>query len=198
MTSRTEEHDRRRRSMWAMRGAVGIGAVALVVVAIAGGTGSGAHPGGAFGAQPTAATGAFNVLDVVSGRTMTRTSLRGQRTLLFFSEGAGCQACMVQIAQLQKAPQLQHSGIRLMSVTVDSADALRQARDQYGITTPLLADSERTMSTIFGQLGRGGMGHPGIDGHSFVLLDSSGRIVWQQAYTQMYVPPAQLMSDMGA
>ena len=75
---------------------------------------------------------------------------------------------------------------------------LTEVAAQYRLRTPLLADSDTQMSRAYGMLGRGGMEHPSQDGHAFVLLDAQGKVLWQRAYPEMYVAPAQLMSDMGA
>ena len=139
----------------------------------------------------------FRVTDVVSGKPLSLADLAGERTLLFFSEGASCQACLVQAAELENSKALERADIGLVSVTTDPPEILRQVAAQYSITTPLLADDARTMSGAYGQLGRGGMGHPDTDGHSFVLLDRGGRVAWQRAYQEMYVPTPRLLADMG-
>ena len=184
-------------------GAVAAIAVVLVTVAVLGGGSSKApadHMAGSSGAG--AAVGArapdFRLDDVVSGRPVTLASLRGHKTLLFFSEGVSCQACMVQIGDLQKVAALRGAGIRLVSVTTDQPGDLAQAARQYGITTPLLADPTTDMSSAYGMLGHGGMQHPTQDGHAFMLLDARGKVLWHQAYQDMYVKPSQLLADMGA
>jgi peroxiredoxin len=140
----------------------------------------------------------FRVRDVVSRRDVTLGALSGHKTLLFFSEGASCQACLVQAADLQSSAALHRSGIRLVSITTDPASVLAEVAAQYRLTTPLLADSDTRMSRAYNMLGRGGMEHPSQDGHAFVLLDGHGKVLWQHPYPQMYVAPQQLLSDMGA
>jgi peroxiredoxin Q/BCP len=151
-----------------------------------------AGAGPAVGAQAPA----FAVRDVVSGRQITAADLRGRQTLLFFSEGVNCQACLVQAADLQKDDTLKKAGIQLVSVTTDPAKELAQAARQYGIRTPMLADATAAMSSAYGMLGHGGMQHPDRDGHAFMLVDEDGRIAWHQAYQEMYVPPDRLLDDM--
>lgn len=182
--------------------AVGVIAATLVTLAVVLGGGSGtpadhmATGDGATGASVGAKAPAFALTDVVSGRTVTAASLRGHRTMLFFSEGVSCQACMVQAAELQKNATLRKAGIRLVSITTDRPGDLRQAAAQYGIRTPLLADPTTQMSTAYGMLGHGGMQHPTQDGHAFMLLGPDGRVLWHRAYQEMYVPDARLMHDM--
>ena len=138
----------------------------------------------------------FSLTNVVTGKPVSSASLRGRETMLFFSEGINCQACMVQAADLQEDATLRKAGIRLVSVTTDSPGDLANAAKQYGITTPLLADPSTKMSSAYGMLGHGGMGHPTQDGHAFMLVGASGKVLWHRAYQEMYVKPSQLMHDM--
>ena len=159
-------------------------------------TRGGDSAGGGGAAPPGAVAPDFSALDVVSGRTITLGDLEGRKTLLFFSEGAACQACLVQIADLERDRGLRERDVDLVSVSTDSPDVLSAAARQYGITTPMLSDASREMSSDYGMLGRGGMGHPDTDGHAFMLLDRSGRIVWEREYGEMYVRPAELLAEL--
>jgi peroxiredoxin Q/BCP len=207
---REEEHRRQAQRQRVMRragyAAVGLIAIGLVTFAIVGGSGGGgssssgsemgmssASSGPAIGKQAPG----FSLANAVTGRPVTLGSLEGQKTLLFFSEGVGCQACMVQAAELQKNKTLGRAGIRVVSITTDPVDQLSQAAQQYGIRAPLLADPTTSMSAAYGMLGHGGMGHPTQDGHAFMLLSKDGKVLWHQAYQEMYVNPSQLISDMG-
>ena len=183
-------------------GAIGVIAAALITLAVAlGGNGPAPalHAPAADGSSASLGSKApaFSLTDVVSGKAVSDRSLRGRRTMLFFSEGVSCQACMVQAADLQKNATLRKAGIRLVSVTTDQPGDLATAARQYGITTPLLADPTTQMSSAYGMLGHGGMGHPTQDGHAFMLLGTDGKVLWHRAYQEMYVKPSQLLSDMG-
>jgi len=144
----------------------------------------------------------FAERDVVSGREISSQTLRGKKTLLFFSEGVMCQACFVQIRDIEEVGvQLEKKGIGLVSITPDSDEALKQAIDQYGIRTPMIADDDRDMSTAFDTLGRGM--HSDTPGHAFVLVDETGKVIWQrdywlEPYRTMYVEPATLLADLAA
>ncbi len=196
------EHRRRVRNTALSALVIAVAVGGLAVLRTGGGTGASLAGAAATGAPRSLATGAtapsFRVRDVVSGREVTLGSLAGHKTLLFFSEGASCQACLVQAADLQSSAALRAAGIQLVSITTDPASVLSEVAAQYRLRTPLLADSDTQMSRAYGMLGRGGMEHPSQDGHAFVLLDAQAKVLWQRAYPEMYVAPAQLMSDMGA
>lgn len=140
--------------------------------------------------------------NVVDGSEISSRSLRGKGTLLFFSEGVMCQACFIQIRDIEKVgAELEKKGIGLVSITPDSAEILRQAIEQYGISTPMISDEDRDMSLAFDALGRGM--HSDMPGHAFVLVDESGKVVWQRdywldPYRTMYVEPARLLADLAA
>lgn len=149
-------------------------------------TPAGAAHAMAMGAEPGAglpvgsAAPAFSERDLLSGRPVTSTSVEGQKTLLFFSEGIMCQACFEQIQGLQQVgAELQKRGIRLVSITLDSPGGLEQAVSQYGITTPVISDSDGNMSAAFNVLGQGM--HADTPGHAFALIDR-GKVLWYRDY----------------
>jgi peroxiredoxin len=186
-------------------GVVGVLAATLVTLAVVLGGGNNpapAHDMASHGAGSGPAIGAtapdFALTDVANGQQVSAKSLRGRKTMLFFSEGVNCQACMVQATDLEKAGTLSKQGIQLVSVTTDPADQLAQAAQQYGITAPLLADSTTEMSSAYGMLAHGGMGHPTQDGHAFMLIGADGKVLWHKAYQEMYVKPHRLLADMKA
>jgi peroxiredoxin len=142
----------------------------------------------------------FSERDVMTGEPISSGTLSGRKTLLFFSEGVMCQACFVQIRDIEKVGDaLRKKGIGLVSVTPDSPEILKQAIGQYGIRTPMVADDDLTMSSAFDTLGQGM--HPDTPGHAFVLVDERGKVVWQrdywlEPYRTMYVDPSRLLKEI--
>jgi peroxiredoxin len=142
----------------------------------------------------------FDERDVVTGEPISSQTLAGRKTLLFFSEGVMCQACFVQIRDIEQVGDaLKENGIDLVSITPDPPGILKQAIDQYGISTPMIADDDRDMSEAFNTLGQGM--HPDTPGHAFVLLDETGKVLWQrdywlEPYRTMYVEPRQLLAEI--
>ncbi len=142
---------------------------------------------------------AFSERDVESGQSISSKTLYARKTLLFFSEGVMCQACFEQIKGLEKfGAQLQQRGISLVSITPDSSGDLKQAIAQYGISSPMIADDDRTMSEAFNTLGKGM--HGDTPGHAFALIDK-GKVLWYRDYwlpptRAMYVEPAKLLAEI--
>ena len=143
----------------------------------------------------------FEEQDVVTGKAISSRSLYPHKTLLFFSEGVMCQACFQQIKGLEQfGADLKKRSIQLVSITPDSPGELRQAIGQYGITTPMISDQSRAMSSAFNTLGKGM--HADTPGHAFALIDK-GRVVWYRDYwlspdETMYVAPEKLLADIPA
>ena len=142
---------------------------------------------------------AFSKRNVETDRPISSKSVYGKKTLLFFSEGVMCQACFEQIKGLERfGAQLRNRGMQLISITPDTGGDLKQAISQYGITTPMISDDDRTMSEAFNTLGQGM--HADTPGHAFVLIDK-GKVLWYRDYWlppagSMYVEPAKLLADI--
>ncbi len=139
---------------------------------------------------------AFAARDVVNDRLVSSNVFKqGKNTLLFFSEGMMCQACIEQITAIEKASgELEKRRLRLISITPDAPDALRQAASHYGVSTPLLSDESLRMSSDYDMLGLGM--HGNSPGHSFILIDDEGEIRWRRDYTTMYVEPEELLAEL--
>ena len=142
---------------------------------------------------------AFSGVDLLSEQPITSKSLYGTKTLLFFSEGVSCQACLQQIQGIQQmSSRMRELGIRLVSLTPDSPALLDQAIRNYGITTSVISDSNLSISGAFNTLGLGM--HSNTPGHAFVLIDK-GKVLWYRdywlaPYQEMYVQPNTLLSDL--
>jgi peroxiredoxin len=195
---------------WSSPKGFAVGAAVAAVIAASfvvprltrGETGSVSHAGmsttgdgPAIGSAPR-----FRERDVLSGTTISSQTLRGQRTLLYFSEGVMCQSCLQQIRDIDEvAAAMAQRHIKLVSITPDTSGELRQAIGQYGIASAMISDNDRNMSEAFNMLGKGM--HADTPGHAFVLIDGRGKVLWQRDYYQppyrtMYVKPAELFEDI--
>jgi peroxiredoxin len=103
---------------------------------------------------------------------------------------------MEQIVDLQQDPAFQTLGVALVSIATDSPEEQALAAQEYGITTPLLADTDKQVSAAYNVLQWAvPSGEPG---HTFVLVDAAGTVAWIQDYGApangglMYVPVDEL------
>lgn len=130
-------------------------------------------------------------LSDTAGVTHTLSAERGHPVLLYFSEGAGCQSCIVQQAQDEKEPGFAAAGITVWPIVMDKAADITQAAAAVGAKTPFLLD-DGTVSKEYGTLGTGM--HADLPGHGFVLIDASGKQVWKGDYPSMWIDPKQLLA----
>ena len=128
------------------------------------------------------------------GDQVTLSSLRGQNVLLYFSEGAGCQSCLVQMDEVEKrADDFEALDITVLPIVMNTKQQILADMASNGVTTPFLLD-DGSVSEDYGTLGKGM--HAGLPGHSFVLIDKEGQQVWYGEYPSMWLAPDQLLAEV--
>jgi len=108
---------------------------------------------------------------------------------------------MQQIVDLQNDPDFQQLGVEVISIAFDSPAELSQGALEYGISAiPLLSDTNHDVSEEYGVLKWAvATGEPG---HTFVLVDENGEVVWIRDYGApenggvMYVPVQELVNHV--
>ncbi len=143
-------------------------------------------------------------LPASNGGSISLASLRGKTVLLFFQEGVGCEPCWTQIKQLEaSASAVRAAGVdQIVSITTQPVKLLTQKARDEGISTPVLADTDLTVSKAYTANKYGMMGDA-MDGHSFILVGPDGSIQWRADYGgapkyTMDVPVDQLLADLKA
>jgi peroxiredoxin len=135
----------------------------------------------------------FNLTDT-SGATHTLAQHRGENVLLYFSEGAGCQSCLVQMGEIEKqASAFAADDITVLPIVMNTRDQITHDMDLNGVKTPFLLD-DGTVSKEYGTLGKGM--HAGLPGHSFVLIDKKGVQRWYGEYPSMWLDPRKLLAEV--
>lgn len=141
----------------------------------------------------------FSLPDVAGG-TFRLSDYRGKSSvLLFFNEGLACQPCLAQMRDLdQLSSQLTSMNILVVSITGDQlqllTDWVRSSGPRYGF---VLSDKGLAVSKMYDMLGADVSMMPGTaPGHTFVLINKAGVIVWRQDYGpyNMYVPNDQIIA----
>ena len=110
--------------------------------------------------------------------------------------GAGCMSCFYQMAEFERhADDIVRAGITILPIVVNGAQETRRDMATAGVRTPFLLDADKSVSRAYGTLDRGM--HPGLPGHSFVLIDRDGMQRWYGEYPSMYLSTADLLQQVG-
>lgn len=136
----------------------------------------------------------FTLTDT-SGTRVSLAALRGKNVLLYFSEGAGCQSCLVQMAQIEKDPAIAAAGLTVLPIVMNTRNQITADMAANDVRTPFLLD-DGTVSNAYGTLGKGM--HDGLPGHSFVLIDKAGNQRWYGEYPSMWLSTADLLKEVRA
>lgn len=176
---------RRRRQIGGALWAAGI--LALVVVVAA----------GLISARPVVSdesrTAPGFTLPSSEGGSVSLSDFRGKPVVLYFNEGAGCDSCIVQMAEIEKEPGFAEAGIVVLPIVMNPPDRINAERERFGVRSPFLID-DGTVSAEYGTLGAGM--HAGLPGHGFVLVDADGVQQWYGNYPSMWLAPEDLLDEV--
>jgi len=114
--------------------------------------------------------------------------------ILYFSEGAGCQSCLVQMGEIERyKAQFAALDVTVLPIVMNTRDQITRDMAANGVTTPFLLD-DGTVSKAYDTLGKGM--HAGLPGHSFVLIDANGTQRWYGESPSMWLAPQDLLADV--
>ncbi|GEL97324.1 peroxiredoxin family protein [Cellulomonas terrae] len=131
-------------------------------------------------------------LPTSDGQTVSLSSFLGEPVILYFNEGAGCDACLQQMAEIEKEPGFAAAGITVLPIVMNTAVQINADRDRLGVASPFLLDDGK-VSKAYGTLGTGM--HEGLPGHGFVLIDADGVQQWYGNYPSMWLEPKELLDE---
>ncbi len=140
-------------------------------------------------------------LTEVNGSTFNLANYVGKSdVLLFFNEGLSCSPCLQQMVDIDRDySTFSKMGVVVASITTDSASDMATWAANNGIANmAVLADSSLNVDQQYSTLYAGSM-HPGMaPGHTFILVDKNGTIIWREDYGTytMYVPMGSLLSSV--
>ena len=133
-------------------------------------------------------------LSNTEGQQVSLADYRDTNVLLYFNEGAGCQSCLVQMAEIEKqTAALTGLDVTVLPIVMNTREQITADMKLNGVATPFLLD-DGTVSQAYGTLGKGM--HGGLPGHSFVLIDKAGEQRWYGEYPSMWLAPDQLIREL--
>ena len=182
-------HARAEQRRGRLRRLFGWGAFAVVIAVVA---------GMLVTSQSTSATTSNTAPDFTLRTTadadITLSTLRGRPVVLYFNEGAGCAACILQMGEVeQNQAEFDALGVTMLPIVMNSKAEIAADLARYGVTTPFLLD-DGTVSQAYGTLGKGM--HADLPGHSFVLIDEAGIQRWYGEYPSMWLGATDLLNEI--
>lgn len=149
---------------------------------------------GLLSARPVTSTEAIDAtpftLPMSDGSTVSLAQYAGKPVILYFNEGAGCDSCLLQMAEIEKEPGFDEAGIAVLPIVMNTAEQINADRERLGVESPFALD-DGTVSAAYGTLGTGM--HAGLPGHGFVLVDADGVQRWYGNYPSMWLAPDELL-----
>jgi peroxiredoxin len=136
-------------------------------------------------------------LPATNGATFTLSAYRGKsNVLLLLDEGLSCQPCVQQMHDLDGLnSQFNGMNVLVVSITPDNLGDLQSWASSYGPQYGLvLSDANQVVFNLYQPVGSGGT----MMTHTFILVNTSGVIVWRQDYgpATMYVQNSEILLDV--
>jgi peroxiredoxin Q/BCP len=122
-------------------------------------------------------------LEDQDGATHTLESLKGSPTIVYFYPKDDTSGCTTEACEFRDLMP-RFSGAKVIGVSPDSVKSHKKFAEKYGLTFPLLADTEKELAAAAGvwvEKSLYGKKYMGVERTTF-LLDPEGRItkVWEK------------------
>src|SRR5262245_20286868 len=80
-------------------------------------------------------------LSDTNGTRVHLADFRGKNVVLYFNEGAGCQSCILQMADIEKnAGPFAAANVTVLPIVMNTAEQIKADMDANGVRTPFLID----------------------------------------------------------
>ena len=127
------------------------------------------------------------------GKMVKLADFKGRKLLLYFYPKADTPGCTRQACSVRDArEELAALGLTVVGLSPDPPPKQKQFDDKYGLTFPLLADTERQTAAAYGAWGEKNMYGKKVEGiiRSSFLIDQEGKIIraWYQVSPEETVP----------
>ena len=119
-------------------------------------------------------------LEADQGESVTLSRLRGKKVILYFYPKDDTPGCTIQACDFRDAlPRFEGVKAVVLGVSPDSVKSHAKFREKFGLTFPLLADEEHSVSEAYGvwkEKNMYGKKYMGVERSTFVI-DTEGRLV---------------------
>ncbi len=135
---------------------------------------------------------AFSLKDQ-DNNTVKLSDFSGRKILVYFYPRANTPGCTTQSCEIQEAlPDLSAAGVDAVGISPDEPEAQKKFADNYGLTFPLLADTDHAVADSWGTWGEKSMYGNKFMGiiRSAFLIDENGIVIesWYKISPKKTVP----------
>lgn len=119
----------------------------------------------------------FALPDVLTGQTVTLTTLLGAPLLLYFARGTWCPSCRKWMGQIaDRSPELEQRETRAAAIVAQKASSAAADLVDHPYPFPVLSDASRTVVKEYGVYVRANFESINIARPATFVLDSAGII----------------------
>ncbi len=138
----------------------------------------------------------FNLPSTI-GKTISLSAYKGRHVLLFFNEGVMCSPCWQEISRLERFKN-DFAGLNavIIPISVDDQKTWDPILKEERIATPILIDSDRKVTTAYKALGTPSSMHNDRAGHTYVHINTDGKIHSSADFPNMNVETKVLMDHI--
>ena len=141
----------------------------------------------------------FSLLDQ-DGETVTLSSLRGTKTILYFYPAAMTPGCTTQACDFRDSiASLQRAGYAVVGISRDAPEKLREFRERDALTFELLSDPDHAVHSAYGVWGEKMNYGKVVEGviRSTFVIDEQGVITLAQYNVKATGHVARLRKTLG-
>lgn len=136
-------------------------------------------------------------LPSTTGESVSLAAYKGKNVLLFFNEGVMCSPCWQEISRLERFKE-DFSGLNtiIIPISVDDQKTWDPILKEERITTPILIDSDRKVTAMYKALGTPSSMHDDRAGHTYIHINTEGKIHSSADFPNMNVPVNDLIQHI--
>jgi peroxiredoxin Q/BCP len=134
------------------------------------------------------------------GTSVTLSSLRGQKVIVYFYPAAMTPGCTKQACDFSDSiDRLQAEGYTVLGISPDKPEKLAKFRERDGLTITLLSDPDKDVLTTWGAFGEKKLYGKVVEGviRSTFVVDEQGTITLAQYNVKATGHVAKLRRDLG-
>ena len=158
------------------------------------------HHGGGnkkFEPLPQGSTPPDFSLPSTTGVTVSLADYKGKHILLFFNEGVMCSPCWQEISRLERFKEdFDKLNAVIIPISVDDQKTWDPILKEEKITTPIVIDTDRKVTAAYKALGTPSSMHDDRAGHTYVHINTEGKIQSSADFPEMNVPTNLLLQQI--